>query len=98
MFACATYPTFDDDFMATVELEASDNIRRLRHHACLALWCGNNELEQGLVSEEWTRDFDELERITAVSSTSCCPIWWRRYDPDTDYWPSSPHSAARQPL
>ena len=49
MFACATYPTFDADFMANVQAEAEDNVRRLRHHACLALWCGNNELEQGLV-------------------------------------------------
>ena len=61
MFACATYPTFDDGFMATVEQEAIDNIRRLRHHACLALWCGNNELEQGLVSETWTQISMSLE-------------------------------------
>ncbi len=70
MFACATYPTFDEEFMASVQEEAIDNIQRLRHHACLALWCGNNELEQGLVSPEWTqmsmgmddygRLFDEL--------------------------------------
>ncbi len=91
MFACATYPTFDQAFMATVQEEAIDNIKRLRHHACLALWCGNNELEQGLVSAEWTqismgledygRLFDQLlAELVAV------------HDPQTDYWPSSPHS------
>ncbi|MCX7934369.1 MAG: hypothetical protein N3A66_03820, partial [Planctomycetota bacterium] len=51
MFACSTYPTFDKKFMANVKAEAEDNVRRLRHHACLALWCGNNELEQGLVGD-----------------------------------------------
>ena len=91
MFACATYPAYDGEFMASVEQEAIDNIRRLRHHACMALWCGNNELEQGLVSEEWTqvtmgkedygRLFDDLLADLVAA-----------YDPGTDYWPSSPHS------
>ncbi len=53
MFACSTYPTFDDAFLANVRAEAVDNVHRLAHHPCLALWCGNNELEQGLVGEEW---------------------------------------------
>ena len=52
--------------MANVKAEAEDNVRRIRHHACLALWCGNNELEQGLVGDEWTDttmswdDYDKL--------------------------------------
>ncbi len=54
MFACATYPTFDEEWMATVRAEAEDNIRRIRHHPSMALWCGNNELEQGLVGDAWT--------------------------------------------
>ena len=45
MFACATYPTFNDAFMENVSAEFSDNIRRLRHHPSIALWCGNNEME-----------------------------------------------------
>ena len=49
MFACATYPTFDKAFLDSFQAEAVDNIRRLRHHPSLALWCGNNELEQGWV-------------------------------------------------
>ena len=47
MFSCSGYPAFDDGFMRNVEAEARDNIRRLRHHPCLALWCGNNEVETG---------------------------------------------------
>jgi len=45
-YACQAYPFFDDDFRANVAHEAEYNIRRIRHHACLAVWCGNNEIEQ----------------------------------------------------
>ncbi len=91
MFACSTYPTFDKKFMSTVAAEAEENVRRLRHHACLALWCGNNELEQGLVGDKWndhqmswkdySRLFDDL-----------LPRIVKRLDPERDYWPSSPHT------
>jgi beta-mannosidase len=37
MFSCGTYPSFDDDFMANVKVEAQQNVRRIRHHACIAL-------------------------------------------------------------
>ncbi len=91
MFSCATYPTFDEGFMATVEQEAIDNIRRLRDHACLALWCGNNELEQGLVSEEWTQITMSKEDYGALFD-EMLPDLVAAHDPQTDYWPSSPHS------
>lgn len=44
MFACTLYPG-DRAFRANVATEARQQVRRLRHHACLALWCGNNEIE-----------------------------------------------------
>ncbi len=91
IFACGDYPTTDAAFMANVEAEARDNIRRLRHHPSLALWCGNNELEQGLVGPEWTdttmswtdyaRLFDDLlPRVVGEE------------DPQRPYWPASPHT------
>jgi beta-mannosidase len=86
-FACGMYPSWDDDFLASVEAEARDNVRRLRHHPSLALWCGNNELEMGFAGkpdyswEVYGRLFDKLlARICA------------ELDPDTAYWPSSPHT------
>ena len=91
MFACATYPAFDEDFMATVKEEAVDNIQRLRHHACLALWCGNNELEQGLVSETWTQISMSLEDYGRLFD-QLLPDLVSTHDPQTSYWPSSPHS------
>ncbi len=44
MYACNVYDV-TDDFAATVRQETLDNVRRLRHHASLGLWCGNNEIE-----------------------------------------------------
>lgn len=91
MFACATYPTFDDAFMENVEQEARENIRRLRHHACLALWCGNNELEQGLVDDEWTERAMSWEDYSKVFDR-LLPQLVAELDPETDYWPGSPHT------
>ncbi len=42
MFACASYPTYPA-YLASVETEARQNLRRLRHHPSIVLWCGNNE-------------------------------------------------------
>ncbi len=44
MFACSMYPG-DDAFLDNVRQEAVQNVRRLRNHACLALWAGNNEID-----------------------------------------------------
>ena len=41
-FACGVYPAFDS-FVQNVKAEAEDNVKRLRHHPSLALFCGNNE-------------------------------------------------------
>lgn len=47
MFACTPYPA-DPQFLQRVAEEADYNIRRLRNHPSLALWCGNNEVEEAL--------------------------------------------------
>ncbi|KAI4453922.1 beta-mannosidase [Holotrichia oblita] len=44
MFACHAYPA-TDEFIANISEEIKDNVERIRHHACLSLWCGNNEIE-----------------------------------------------------
>jgi len=91
MFACSAYPTFDPAFLKNVRAEAEDQVRRLRHHACLAMWCGNNELEQGLVGEKWTErtmswaDYGKL-------FDKLLPAVVGELDPGRDYWPGSPHT------
>lgn len=42
MFGCGNYPAFPS-FLKSVEAEATVNVRRLRHHPCLAIFAGNNE-------------------------------------------------------
>jgi len=91
MFACSTYPTFDDAFMANVGEEFADNVRRMRHHPCIALWCGNNELEQGLVGDEWKggqMSWADYKKLFDV----LLPRVVGELDPERDYWPCSPHT------
>ena len=46
MFACAMYPG-DAHFTENAGHEALEQVRRLRNHPCIALWCGNNEIDEG---------------------------------------------------
>lgn len=91
MFACATYPTFNKEWMETVRQEAIEQIKRLRHHASLALWCGNNELEQGLVGPEETEKTMSWEEYGRIFDTML-PELVNELDPQTSYWPGSPHT------
>jgi beta-mannosidase len=91
MFACGTYPAFDKEYMLNVKAEAEANVCRLRHHACIALWCGNNEIEQGSVGKRW-----EGNRMSWADYSKLfdklLPSVVARLDPDADYWPGSPHT------
>ena len=51
MFANGLYPA-DEAFNNEVRNEVTQNVRRLQHHPCIALWAGNNENE-GAVSQSW---------------------------------------------
>ncbi|KAL8926932.1 MAG: hypothetical protein Q9172_001593 [Xanthocarpia lactea] len=42
LFACGNYPA-NDEFLDLVKLEATANVKRLRHHPCIVIWAGNNE-------------------------------------------------------
>lgn len=44
-FACAPYPFYDELFLNNIKSEVENVIKRIRHHAALAIWCGNNEIE-----------------------------------------------------
>ena len=45
MFGGGMQPAYDDAFRASVVREARDQVRRLRNHPSVVLWCGNNEEE-----------------------------------------------------
>lgn len=56
MFACTAYPG-DPAFLKRVEAEADYNIKRLRNHPSLAMWCGNNEILEALKYWGWEKKF-----------------------------------------
>jgi beta-mannosidase len=92
MFACAVYPA-GRDFLANVRREVRENVRRIRHHASLALWCGNNELEQGWEEWGWTRSKPAfLKRAYARMFHEAIPAIVKAEDPERQYWPSSSSS------
>jgi beta-mannosidase len=106
MFACSMYPG-NDEFLESIRQEAIDNVTRLRNHACMALWCGNNEIEVAWAQWDekrgwgWKQQYkpDERDKI------------WKAYDTlfhhvlkdisenysSINYWPSSP-SAGKEKL
>lgn len=57
MFACGMYPG-NPEFLETVRMEVSEQIRRIGNHACLALWCGNNEVLEGWNHWGWQKEFE----------------------------------------
>jgi len=56
MFACGMYP-WTPSFLENVSCEAEYQIKRLRNHPCLALWCGNNEIDEGWHNWGWQKQF-----------------------------------------
>jgi beta-mannosidase len=93
IFSCSIYPLNDPDFLENVREEVIENIRRLRHRASLALWCGNNEMEWGWVDWNWNRP--ELQDLKAAYDQffhHTLPAWCAGEDSDHAYWPSSPSS------
>ncbi|MBP6786117.1 MAG: glycoside hydrolase family 2 protein [Candidatus Promineofilum sp.] len=93
IFSCSVYPLDDPAFLENVKIEVEENVRRLRHRASLALWCGNNEMEQGWVDWGWNRpEFADLKAAYDRFFHHTLPAWCAAADPDTTYWPSSPSS------
>lgn len=90
MFACASYE-LDDDFERNISAEIRDNVRRIRHHASLGLWCGNNEMETQTLDKAWKpsikQKYDYIKIFEYV-----IPKILEQEDPSTFYWPSSPSS------
>ncbi len=90
MYACGVYrltPSFCDE----VRAEAVDNLRRIRHHACLLVLCGNNEMESAWVGWNLPED-PELRQDYLTQFEVLLPSICKEEAPDIFYWPSSPSS------
>lgn len=92
MFGGGFSPVSDPAFRSTVAAEARDQVRRLRHHPCIALWCGNNEMEMGAVQEKPERPDKMAWKDYSKVFDKLLPGIVAELHPECDYWPSSPHS------
>jgi beta-mannosidase len=61
MFACAMYPG-DEDFLKSVKQEVIHNVNRLQNHPSIALWCGNNEVDEAWHNWGWQKQFGYSEQ------------------------------------
>ena len=87
-FSCTTYPAFDKAFLANVTQEACDNLKRLRHHPSIAVWCGNNEIMY-FRAKDWAKDkMAEADYYTLFRDTLGAQA--RELAPQTDYVTGSP--------
>jgi beta-mannosidase len=104
MFACAMFPG-DEAFLENVKHEAIDNVKRLRNHPSIALWCGNNEILAAWEGWGWK------QKEEAKSQENADKIWQayvdifhktlpdvvEELDPQRSYWGSSPSSGMGVP-
>ena len=96
MFACSMYPAHDS-FLRSVEKEARHQVDRLKHHPCIILWCGNNEVASGWLSWGWKEElpgsvWEDYRKLFHELLPSVCS----ELDPGRLYWPSSPGHSLTQ--
>lgn len=96
MFACSMYP-WDSLFMKNVEIEATEQVQRLRGFPCIALWCGNNEINEGWHNWGWIKQVDTIPNATNTIwngykqlFNELLPSVIEKSDPEKFYWASSP--------
>ena len=100
MFACSLYPG-DEAFLASVRQEAEDNLRRLRNHPSIVLWCGNNEIDIAWSNFDpeggwgWKKDYTPEQREKLWNDYEAVfhrvlPEAVHEFAPGSVYWPSSP--------
>ncbi|PHH92539.1 hypothetical protein CDD83_6937 [Cordyceps sp. RAO-2017] len=97
MFACGNYPVHAD-FLRSVEREARENLKRLRHHPCIVLWAGNNEDYAYVESEHLSYDPDDHDPQNWLKSDfparyiyeKLLPDVCKELIPSTCYRPGSP--------
>ncbi len=97
MFACGHYAT-TQWYLDNIAKDVEYNVKRLRNRACLALWCGNNEMEWG-VTMWWQDEKKETrQKEYAIIFHELIPSILAKVDTITPYWPSSPSSGMETPF
>ena len=98
MFANTMYRC-DPEFLDQVQAESTDQIIRLRRHPCLALWCGNNEIDVAFRNWGWATTYawppgaaEAMERDYDVLFRQLLPSQVARFHPEVPYVHTSPLS------
>jgi beta-mannosidase len=96
MFACAMYPG-DTAFLNNANEEVVYQVKRLRNHPCIGLWCGNNEIDEGWNNWGWQQQYHysltdsaEIWHNYVTLFQKMIPAALSVYDPNRFYWQSSP--------
>jgi beta-mannosidase len=97
MFACSLYPA-EGELLENIRQEAIDNVKRLRNHACIALWCGNNECNDAWFNWGWQKRYkaqnpeyeQKIWKQFNDQYNVTLPQVVEEYAPESFYWPSSP--------
>ena len=91
MMACMRYPAHPA-FLASLRAEIGDQVRRLRDHPSIALWCGDNEcvgaIHWGAADQSPAARAARLAVYRRVERSAGGAV--RRADPTRLFWPSSP--------
>lgn len=90
MMACAVIE-LTEHMEENLAAELTENIKRLRHHASLGLWCGNNEMEWEIGDNQWNSSRKQVSDYVKMYQY-IFPKLVKTYDPQRFYWPSSPSS------
>ena len=90
MFACSSYE-LTEAFEENISEEIRQNMRRIRHHASLGLWCGNNEMETQVWDKVWKPSQKQFYDYIKIFEY-IIPKIVKEEDPQAFYWPSSPSS------
>ncbi|MBN8640347.1 MAG: glycoside hydrolase family 2 protein [Flavobacteriales bacterium] len=98
MFACAMYPG-DLAYLNNVKHEVIDNVTRLQNHPCIALWCGNNESDEGWHNWGWQKQYNYSKKDSTQIWSNYKKLFHEVIPQTLDsllsknenrYWPSSP--------
>ena len=94
MFACAMYPG-DEAFLENIKQEAIENVKRLRQHPSIALWCGNNENSEGWYRWGWKNGKTEAQQQEIWEGyyavfNHILPRVVDSLNPSVSYWETSP--------
>lgn len=89
-FANSSFPVFDARWMDNVRHEIRDNVRRLRHHPCIAVWSGNNEVGT-LLGKDWSDGHFPQSAYDALFK-KLIPDELHAQFPTAQYTPGSPYA------